>query len=208
MVSIRKLRKRALEIFLSKADKTVPMLIDYQIDDFLRGYFGLPDRPLGQAPYAGWIAVEKDKLDSKQTSKSGIESIKRHEGFRATAYRCPAGVWTIGYGHTATARPGMIISELQGLKLLEEDLEKFERAVNELVKVKINQNQFDALVSFTYNVGVTAFRNSTLLKVLNQGNYEQVKHEFARWVNAGGRRLPGLVKRRKDEARLFDGNEA
>ncbi len=129
--------------------------------------------------------------------------IKRWEGWRAKAYKCPANKWTIGYGHTKTARRGMIISQQEGERLLRQDLQIYENAINSLVSVTLNQNQFDALVSFTYNVGRGAFSQSTLLIRLNEGNYSEAAGQFLRWVYGGGRKLPGLVSRRAAERQLF-----
>lgn len=202
------LRKRALKILLTKADKSVPMLIDYQIDDWLRDIHELPPRPAGTMPYEGWmVGGKKQNKTPTKVSQIGLELIKRWEGFRSEAYICPGNVWTIGYGHTVTAKPGMVISKLRGEKLLQSDLERFEKAVDELVKVPLTQYQFDALVSFTFNVGVNAFRNSTLLRLINQGNFALARNEFARWVYANKRKLPGLVNRRKAEASLFGRDE-
>ena len=201
---LKEYRKRAFALLLQRADKTIPMLIDYQIDSALRGLFGLPDRPDNQMPYIGWMTpVQKIDQGKMKTSNTGIRLIKQFEGFRKDAYLCPAKVWTIGYGHTGNVLPSHTISELQAEKLLQKDLERFERAVNELVKVNLNQNQFDALVSFVYNVGITAFKESTLLKVLNQGLYQKAGLQFGNWVHGGGKKLPGLIRRRKAEHQLF-----
>lgn len=142
---------------------------------------------------------------SNQTgiSHQGLNLIKEFEGFRNNAYQDSAGVWTIGYGHTLTARPGMRISRSEGERLLRQDLVRFEKGVRDRVHVPLTQNQFDALVSFAFNVGVGAFSKSTLLRLLNQGDYNGAKNEFRRWVHAGGRRLQGLVRRRDREAQLF-----
>lgn len=138
-----------------------------------------------------------------KTSSNGIELIKKYEGFRANAYKCPAGKWTIGYGHTRTASIGQTITEIDAEELLKSDLGVSEWAVNHYVKVPLNQNQFDALVSFVFNVGYGNFKKSTLLKLLNQGNYEVARKEFYKWRKGGGKVLPGLVKRRAAEAELF-----
>jgi len=143
----------------------------------------------------------KDK--PRTISDRGLDLLKEFEGVRLRAYRDPVGVWTIGYGHTLTVYQGMSITQAEAERLLRQDLERFEKAVRDRVIVPINQNQFDALVSFAFNVGVGAFRKSTLLKELNRGNYESAKNEFKRWVHGGGRRLPGLVRRRDHEAEMF-----
>lgn len=145
-----------------------------------------------------------------KTGPRGVALIKRWEGCHrvqndgtVAAYLCPANVWTIGYGTTEGVRPGLVITQAQAERLLQRDLTKFEDAVNELVRVPLTQNQFDALVSFTYNVGATAFANSTLLRKLNAGDKTGAAGQFQRWNKAGGRVLTGLVRRRADEANLF-----
>lgn len=137
-------------------------------------------------------------------SPSGLELIKSHEGLRLSAYQDVAGVWTIGYGNTSTAKPGMIITQEQAERLLMNDVEQFENAVNNLVRVTLNQNQFDALVSFTFNLGRGALYRSTLLRKLNVGDYAGAASEFGRWVNAGGKPWPGLIRRRQEERELFE----
>ena len=136
-------------------------------------------------------------------SNRGKSLIKKYEGLRLTAYKCPAGVWTIGYGHTAGVFAGQKISERQADEFFDNDIKQFEDAVNSLVKVPLKQGQFDALVSFVYNVGKTAFANSTLLRMLNSGNYSVAGEQISRWVFAGGKKLQGLVKRREEEKELF-----
>jgi len=139
----------------------------------------------------------------QRMSDRALEMLKQFEGLRLRAYRDSAGVWTIGYGHTKTAYPGMVITRAEAERLLRQDLVRFEKAVRDSVRVPLTQNQFDALVSFSFNVGVGAFRKSTLLKRLNKKDYAGAKQEFRRWVYAGGRRLQGLVNRRNQEAHLF-----
>lgn len=138
-------------------------------------------------------------------SQNGLNLIKSHEGLRTTAYKDPVGVWTIGYGHTATAKPGQKITEAQAEQLLRQDVGWAEAAVRKNVKVPLTQGQFDALVSFTFNLGAGALGRSTLLKKLNAGDYAGAQAEFGRFVHAGGRVLPGLVRRRGEEAQMFGG---
>jgi len=143
-----------------------------------------------------------------KTGQAGIELIKRFEGWRSRAYRDAVGVWTIGYGHTAKAgapRPvqGMTITKTQGEAILRTDLVKYERAVNNAVKVDLNQNQFDALVSFCYNVGPGNLRKSSVLKRVNDHRFNEVPARLMLWNKAGGRVLRGLTRRRKDEGALF-----
>lgn len=145
-----------------------------------------------------------------KVSKAGLELIKKYEGFRAEPYKCPAGVPTIGYGATyypdgkrvkMTDKP---ITEKQAADLLKQMVVPFEKAVDSYCIDTINQNQFDALVSFAYNVGTNALKNSTLLKKLNvNANDPTIKDEFMKWVKAGGRTLKGLVTRRKEESELY-----
>jgi lysozyme len=139
----------------------------------------------------------------KTTSLEGIELIKRFEGCKTNAYICPAGVLTIGYGHTKTVKPGMKITVAQVEALLKRDLQVFEAIVNSHAIASVNQNQFDALVSFAYNVGSTAFIHSTLLRKLNRQDYQGAAFEFNRWVYAGKKKLLGLERRRAAERALF-----
>lgn len=137
-------------------------------------------------------------------SAAGIELLKQFEGCRLTAYQDSVGVWTIGFGTTAGVKEGQTISQVKAEEYLRSDLAIFEKAVTESLKVPVNQNQFDALVSFTYNVGVSAFRSSTLLNLINEKTDKKVvAAEFSKWVKAGNQTLPGLVSRRKAESELF-----
>ena len=144
-----------------------------------------------------------------KTSNKGKAIIKQYESFRAKPYLCPARVPTIGYGATyytdgrkVTLRDAPI-SEADADKLLDKMLGKYEDAVNRYVQVPITQNQFDALVSFCYNLGQEALRTSTLLKKLNNKDYNGAADAFLNWVYAGGKKLQGLVNRRTDERKLF-----
>ncbi len=143
-------------------------------------------------------------------SKTGLDLIKYFEGLSLKAYKCPAGVWTIGYGTTGVpeARLGVVISAARAEELLAIDVDKFSRQVWVLVSdVVINQHQMDALIAFAYNVGIGAFKTSTLLKKLLQKDYTGVSKEFLRWTKAKGKELPGLVKRRRAESLLFLGGD-
>lgn len=137
-------------------------------------------------------------------SQNGLELIKRFEGCRLKAYKCPAGVLTIGYGHTgADVKEWTIISQTQAEHYLQNDVILHSKNVSKLVKVPLTQNQFDALVSFEYNVGYGNFSKSTLLRKLNARDYIGASNEFDKWVFANKKKLSGLVKRRQAEKELF-----
>jgi GH24 family phage-related lysozyme (muramidase) len=143
-------------------------------------------------------------------SKNCINLVKSFEGYHkklpngdCTTYVCPAGVLTLGYGSTTGFKEGDVWTPQQAVEALKRELAKFEDAVNGLVTVDITQNQFDALVSFAYNVGSGALTKSSLLKKLNKGNYVGASAEFHKWNKGGGKVLPGLVRRRAQEAELF-----
>lgn len=138
-----------------------------------------------------------------KTSQAGVDLIKSFEGCRLTAYQDSVGVWTIGYGHTSGVYSGMTITEAKAEEYLKGDLVTAENAVNGKVTYSIKQNQFDALVSFTYNVGSGNFGSSTLLKKLNQGDITGAANEFDKWNKAGGQVLEGLVRRRAAEKAMF-----
>jgi len=137
------------------------------------------------------------------TSQNGIDLIKHFEGCELKAYKCPAGVWTIGYGHIKGVQEGDVITEQQADEMLVEELYEYENYVNTLVDVPLNQNQYDALVSWVYNLGGGNLKASTLLKVLNSGDYSGVPAQIMRWNKAGGKVLEGLTRRRQAEADLF-----
>ena len=139
----------------------------------------------------------------RRINADGLAFIKQWEGLRLDAYKCSASVWTIGYGHTATAKQGMKISQVEAERLLYQDLALFEAEVSRAVDVKLSDNQFAALVSWTYNVGAQAMRTSTLVRKLNQGNYAAVPGELARWNKVDGRVNKGLSNRRAAEAGLW-----
>jgi lysozyme len=143
-----------------------------------------------------------------KTSQKGIDLIKRFEGLKLTSYLCPAKIQTIGYGTTRiNNKPvpvGLTITEFEADRFLRRDLLVFESAVKRLVKVTLNQNQFDALVSFVYNVGIASLQRSTLLDLINKNpNDPAIRAQFMRWNIAGGRALTGLTRRRTAEANLY-----
>ncbi|WNJ77764.1 lysozyme [Cedecea neteri] len=143
-----------------------------------------------------------------QISDKGIALIKQFEGCCLTAYQDSVGVWTIGYGWTnpvdgKQVKAGMTITQEVAERLLKTGLVSYENDVSKLVKVKLTQGQFDALVSFTYNLGARSLSTSTLLKKLNAGDYRGAADEFPRWNKAGGKVLAGLTRRREAERSLF-----
>lgn len=140
----------------------------------------------------------------------GLALIRQYEGFRGTAYRCPAGVWTIGYGHTSQAgppsvMPGMTMSEGRAREVLAEDVRMFASGVRASLKRPVSDAQFSALVSFAFNVGLGAFRSSSVLRAVNAGDMAAVPRRLQLWVKGGGKVLPGLVRRRAAEAAMFAG---
>lgn len=143
-----------------------------------------------------------------RASENGINLIKQFEGCRLTAYQDSVGVWTIGYGWTqpVDGKPvakGMTITQQKANQLLTEGVAQYENGVTNLVTVPLNQNQFDALVDFAYNLGVNALKGSTLLKKINAGDYAGAANEFRKWNKAGGKELAGLTRRREAEKSLF-----
>lgn len=136
-------------------------------------------------------------------TQQGLDLIKKYEGLRLEAYKCPAGVWTIGYGHTKGVIKGMKISKEEAEKLLQQDVSVFELQVINTVG-KLSDCKIDALVSFAYNVGIAAFRNSTLCrKVKANSDDPAIRNEFMKWIYAGGKKLQGLERRRKEEADVY-----
>lgn len=143
-----------------------------------------------------------------EMSNNGLALLKSFEGCELTAYQDSVGVWTIGYGWTqpVNGKPvgkGMIISQETADSLLRSGVVQYEKGVTGLVTVAVNQNQFDALADFAYNLGVKSLEGSTLLKKLNAGDYQAAADEFPKWNKAGGKVLNGLVKRRAAERSLF-----
>ncbi len=191
----------------------------------MKAWFSRPDAPRGMTVSRGGVGPEpkpkpelvaaaaKRSDDSpstkgpKRTNKNGLLLIKSFEGLRLKAYKDAVGIWTIGYGTTRGVRPGQVITEAQAVQFLQEDLTRFEKSINEVVRSPINDNQFSALACFTYNVGPGAFRSSTLLKKLNAGDIRGAADELLRWDKAGGRTLAGLTRRRKAERLLFLGED-
>ena len=149
-------------------------------------------------------------------SQNCIDLIRHFEGCKLVAYKCPADVWTIGYGHTQGVYEGMTITQGQADEMLRQEIARFERDVDGLIKIPSPlQCQFDALVSFAYNVGsdidsdsiAEGLGDSTLLKKLNAGDIAGAAAEFPKWNRAGGKVSNGLIKRREAERRMFLGLE-
>ena len=176
-----------------------------------------PEPPVEPEPPAPAPPVEPaPPVVQKPTrlSKHGAQLIATFEGFRGQLYNDAANHCTIGYGHlvhhgpidgseSAEFKAG--ISRERALELLQEDAAQAAAEITRSVKVPLEQHQFDALVSFVFNVGTGAFRESTLLRLLNEGRYDTVEEQLARWTKAGGQTLQGLVNRRRAEAELFTG---
>lgn len=194
----------------------------------MKAWFARPDAPRGMTVSRGGLepkpkpqqnisssginaassgSIGNRSAGSQRTNKNGLLLIKSFEGLRLRAYRDAVGIWTIGYGTTRNVRPGMAISEDRAVSFLQEDLARFEKSIRDSVRVAINDNQFAALASFVYNVGPGAFRSSTLLRKLNQGDIRGAADEFPRWNKAGGRALAGLTRRRNAERLLFLGED-
>lgn len=138
---------------------------------------------------------------------NAIDLVKRYEGFKPEAYQDSVGVWTIGYGTTIIngqpVKAGMTITEDQALQLVKQEVNKLWSQIEQITKVNLNENQMNALVDFAYNLGFNALKTSTLMKYVNESQFDKAADEFGRWVFAGGKVLPGLVKRREAEKQLF-----
>jgi lysozyme len=148
------------------------------------------------------LGVPRDDAE-KHISDAGLQIIKDSEGLRLVAYQDTGGVWTIGYGHTGPdVKVGQTITEARADELLRRDVVEAEDAVRKLCPIT-TQNQFDALVSFTFNLGAGQLKESTLRRLHNEGDYFAAKLQFGRWVNDNGVKLNGLVKRRAAEAALY-----
>lgn len=142
-----------------------------------------------------------------QISNKGLDLIKFYEGLELEAYKCAAGVLTIGYGWTHDVKEGDTITEERAEELLREGIVQYENAVDDLVNVPLEQHQFDALVSWVYNLGKANLAASTLLKKVNAQEMDEVPEQIKRWNKAGGKVLEGLIKRRESEAHLWSTGE-
>ena len=137
-------------------------------------------------------------------SQEGISLIKKFEGCELEAYKCAAGVWTIGYGHTKDVKEGNSITKEDAESMLVHELQEYCSDVDIAVKVDLKQNEFDSLVSWTYNLGPTNLNSSTMLRVLNEGKHDEVPAQMKRWNKASGQVKEGLVRRREAEALMFE----
>ena len=140
-------------------------------------------------------------------SQEGISLIKKFEGCELEAYRCAAGVWTIGYGHTKDVKEGNSITKEEAESMLVHELQEYCSDVDIAVKVDLKQNEFDSLVSWTYNLGPTNLNSSTMLRVLNEGKHDEVPAQMKRWNKASGQVKEGLIRRREAEALMFEGKD-
>ena len=154
-------------------------------------------------------AVQKSKSgdNNMKISQEGIALIKKFEGCELEAYKCAAGVWTIGYGSTKGVEEGNTITQEDADNLLLEEMNEYEGYINDMVTVDLKQNEFDALVSWVFNLGPSNLSSSTLLSRLNNKVWDDVPNQIKRWNKAGGQVKQGLVRRREAEALLFEGKE-
>jgi lysozyme len=137
-------------------------------------------------------------------SQEGISLIKKFEGCELEAYQCAAGVWTIGYGSTKDVKEGDTLTQKEADNLLLHEMQEYEGYIKELIKVPLKQNQFDALVSWVFNLGPANLKASTMLKFLNAGDYHLIPSQIKRWNKANGKVLEGLIRRREAEALMFE----
>ena len=142
-----------------------------------------------------------------QISQEGLSLIKKFEGCELEAYKCAAGVWTIGYGSTKGVNEGDTITQEGADKLLTEEMHEYEGYINDMVNADLKQNECDALVSWVFNLGPSNLSSSTLLNRLNNKMWDDVPNQIKRWNKAGGQVLQGLVRRREAEALLFEGKD-
>lgn len=196
-----------MNLCFSKISKTISELIS--------SIFTQNDRPLNNEFAIAVDSESKQDIGYAQDSvykisKKGLQLISNFEGLRLNAYRDSAGIWTIGFGttvfpHGKRVQDGDCCTIQQAETYMLHDLARFENAVSKTVQIPLNQHQFDALVSLTYNIGINAFQNSTLVKLLNTGDYFAASQQFDVWIKAGGQTVQGLVNRRAIEKALFLG---
>jgi lysozyme len=137
-------------------------------------------------------------------SRTGLQLTEQFEGVRLAAYQDQVGRWTIGYGHTLGVQPGDTCTQSQAEAWLQEDIQWATRVVDAMVKVPLTQNEFDALVDFTFNLGSGSFEHSQLLALVNQGDFANAANEFQKWDHAGGQVVAGLLRRRVAEQEEFN----
>ncbi|MDB9525987.1 lysozyme [Oscillatoria sp. CS-180] len=184
----------ALETWLTRADAPTAMVFSIGT-----GYSEPPPAPAQPLP---------PTKSNTSINADGLRIVKDFEGLELRAYQDSVGVWTIGYGHTSMAGqpdvyPGMTITEAEAERILQRDLNLFEQGVEDALTINTNSDQFSAMVSFSFNVGLGAYRDSTLLRKHNAGDFAGAANEFLRWVFAGGQRLAGLERRRDAERALY-----
>lgn len=137
------------------------------------------------------------------TFQKPIDLIKEFEGFRSDAYQDVGGIWTIGYGHTKGVIPGQWMDEGAVTELLEQEINHIVSIISPLITAPLNENQRTALISLVYNISISAFSKSTLLKFINKGDLQTASNEFLKWINVNKKVCPGLLKRRRKEQELF-----
>lgn len=163
---------------------------------------------MAQPRFFSTVLGAGDVVTLRSVMEKTLNLIMKHEGLRLKAYRCPAGVWTIGYGHTRSVYPGQTITEAEARELLRADVMALREKLDELCRLvgglELSDNRIAALISFAYNVGFRALKRSTLwLKVVINQDEPTIADEFARWKYADGKVMPGLIKRRAEEAALY-----
>ena len=152
-------------------------------------------------------SLQKKRSKSMNISQEGLSLIKKFEGCELEAYKCAAGVWTIGYGSTKGVKEGDTLTQEEADELLLHEMDEYKGYIKDNVTSDLDQNQFDALVSWVFNLGPSNLKASTMLKVINAGDMKEVPAQIKRWNKANGKTLQGLIRRREAEALLFEGKE-
>ncbi len=152
-------------------------------------------------------SLQKKRSKSMNISQEGLSLIKKFEGCELEAYKCAAGVWTKGYGSTKNVKEGDTLTQEEADELLLHEMDEYESYIKDNVTSDLDQNQFDALVSWVFNLGPSNLKASTMLKVVNAGDMKEVPAQIKRWNKANGKTLQGLIRRREAEALLFEGKE-
>jgi len=152
-------------------------------------------------------SLQKKRSKSMNISQEGLSLIKKFEGCELEAYKCAAGVWTKGYGSTKNVKEGDTLTQEEADELLLHEMDEYEGYIKDNVTSDLDQNQFDALVSWVFNLGPSNLKASTMLKVVNAGDMKEVPAQIKRWNKANGKTLQGLIRRREAEALLFEGKE-